>query len=169
MGEFYKSSQISGILNKNMPVKVKYFSELSISGNLLITKENPSIDNIISFVVYPRIKTTKLIESELGVSNDGQSLSGYKLIVEVEITEKLKYVSRNADRSIHGITFDRITKSCFIVVPGIINGHRVCDLVRKKQLVARPYIEDAYVAIRDSRSIFQNIIILIDVNFLNIK
>lgn len=167
MGEIYKSSQVASILNKELPRKVKYFSEFLVSGNLFIPQDNPDIDNVISLNVYPRIISSKLVETEIGISNDGQSLSGYKLMVEVEIKEKLKYASKNSDQSIHGISFERIIKSVFIVVPGTVNGYRVCDLVRKKQIIVRPYIEDVYVTIKDNRSIFQNIIILVDVKFLN--
>jgi hypothetical protein len=109
-----------------MPETVKYFQEVNIIENIEIPCNKPDIETISSLLVSPKVSSARLINTPIALSYEGQNLSGYKLIVDLKIDEKLKYVAALCHQPIHGVHYSDINKSVFVVVPEEIDGQRVC-------------------------------------------
>lgn len=157
---------VNGIgVSNDMPEYVHYFQEVNIVETLVIPEEKPDMEKLSSVIVSPKVVATKLISTPIALSYEGQNLSGHKLIVELNLQEKIKYVADMPNQSIHAAHYDNIMKSVFVVVPEIYNGHRVCDLIRKNKFSVTPYVEDIYAVMKDSRTIYKCITLLVDVKF----
>lgn len=157
---------VNGIgVSNDMPEYVHYFQEVNIVETLVIPEEKPDMEKLSSVIVSPKVVATKLISTPIALSYEGQNLSGHKLIVELNLQEKIKYVADMPNQSIHAAHYDNIMKSVFVVVPEIYNGHRVCDLIRKNKFSVTPYVEDVYAVMKDCRTIYKCITLLVDVKF----
>lgn len=157
---------VNGIgVSSDMPEYVQYFQEVTIVETLVVPDEKPNMEKLQSIIVSPKIVATKLITTPVALSYEGQNLSGYKLIVELSLQEKIKYVAAIPNQSIHAVHYDNIMKSVFVVVPEIYKGQRVCDLIRKNKFSVTPYVEDIYAVMKDCRTIYKAISILVDVKF----
>lgn len=155
---------IKGIgISNDMPKEVDYFQEVSIVETLEIPCEKPEMEKLSSIIVAPKVMATKLITTPIALSYEGQNLSGYKLIVELSLQEKIKYVAAIPNQSIHAVHYDNIMKSVFVVVPEFYKGERVCDLIRKGKFSVTPYVEDIYAVTKDCRTIYKCISLLVDV------
>lgn len=152
---------------EDLPTNVKYFQEANIVEMLRIPDNKPAIDNLTSVVVSPKILSTKIMESPVALSYEGQYLSGHKLVVQLSLDEKIKYVSRRTTESVQATHFCQSVKSIFIVVPEKINNLPVADLIRTRDFSVIPYIEHIYTSIKDSRNIYKCVSILVDVKFFN--
>ncbi|MBN1040406.1 hypothetical protein DVW12_17155 [Clostridium botulinum] len=157
---------VNGIgISDQIPEYVKYFQEVSIIDTLSIPEEKPDMEKLSSIIISPTVVATKLITTPVALSYEGQNLSGYKLIVELSLKEKIRYVAAMPNQSIHAAHYDSIMKSVFVVVPEMYNGKRVCDLIRKNRFSVTPYVEDIYAVMKDCRNIYKCITLLVDVKF----
>lgn len=157
---------VNGIgVSDQMPETVKYFQEVNIIENLVIPDQKPNMEKLSSVIISPKVTATKLITTPVALSYEGQNLSGYKLIVELSLEEKIKYVAAMPNQAIHAAHFNSIMKSVFVVVPEMYNGERVCDLIRKNRFSVTPYVEDIYAVMKDCRNIYKCITLLVDVKF----
>lgn len=157
---------VNGIgVSQDMPDTVKYFQEVNIVETLLIPEEKPDMEKLSSIIISPKVVATKLITTPVALSYEGQNLSGYKLIVELSLQEKIKYVAAMPNQAIHAAHYDNLMKSVFVVVPEFYKGQRVCDLIRKNKFSVTPYVEDIYAVMKDSRTIYKCITLLVDVKF----
>lgn len=157
---------VNGIgVSQDMPDTVKYFQEVNIVETLIIPEEKPDMEKLSSIIISPKVVATKLITTPVALSYEGQNLSGYKLIVELSLQEKIKYVAAMPNQAIHAAHYDNLMKSVFVVVPEFYKGERVCDLIRKNKFSVTPYVEDIYAVMKDSRTIYKCITLLVDVKF----
>lgn len=157
---------VTGVgISDQMPTTVQYFQEVNIIDTLVIPKEKPNMEKLTSIIISPRVTATNLISTPVALSYEGQNLSGYKLIVELSLEEKVRYVADVPNQSIHAAHFNEIMKSVFVVVPEMYNGERVCDLIRKNRFSVTPYVEDIYAVMKDCRNIYKCVTLLVDVKF----
>lgn len=154
----------SGV-SEYLPEKVDYFTEVSVTETLKIPCQKPDMDKLLSVIVSADVVSSRLVETSVAKSYEGQNLSGNKLIVEVRLREKIKYVADKPYQSVHSAHYEDTMKSVFIVVPTEINGQRICDLIRKKKYSVTPYIEDIYAIKQDCRTLYKCITMLVDVKF----
>lgn len=152
-------------LADTLPENPKYFTELSMPENLVIPKQKPDIEQILAVMAEAEVISTRLVETEKAISDEGQNLSGCKVIVELRLHEKVKYVADEPTQSVHVAEYESQYKSVFIVVPCQIQGRDVCELIRKKRMGVNVYIEDIYAEMIDCRNIFKNVTLLVDVVF----
>ncbi|MCW6087625.1 DUF3794 domain-containing protein [Clostridium sporogenes] len=147
----------------SLPTNPKYFKELTVQEDLVIPMQKPDIEQLLGVMVEAEVISTRLIETEKGISDEGQNLSGCKLIIELKLHEKVKYVADEPTQSVHVAEYESQYKSVFVVVPCEINGTDVCELVRRNKMSVNVYIEDIYAEMVDCRNIFKNITLLVDV------
>lgn len=160
------NNRITGVgIAKDLPEKVTYFQEACLLEDLSVPSEKPDIDNIISVMVDAQIMDYKLIETPIALSYEGQNLSGQKLVVEVILHEKVRYVADSPCQSIHAFHNSDTMKSLFVVIPSEIDGVRVCDLIRKRKFSVTPYVEDIYSIKKDCRTVTNYVTLLVDVKF----
>ncbi|AOR23332.1 hypothetical protein [Clostridium taeniosporum] len=145
-----------------LPTDPKYFKEELISEILTIPVQKPDMERILKVLVNPKLVNTKIVETEVGMSNEGQNLTGYKLVVEFNIQEKIVYVANEKSQSVHAAHFENM-KSIFVVLPKEINGEDVCQLVRANRITVTPYVEAIKTRILDCRRIQKCVMLFVDV------
>lgn len=149
----------------DMPEYVKYFTEITFTELLEIPYEKPDVEKLLSVMVSADVISEKLIDTPVAKSYEGQVLSGRKLIVEVKLREKVKYVANKQCQSVHSAHYDDVIKSVFVIVPEEIDGVKVSDLIRRRKYSITPYLEDVYAVMRDCRTIYKCVTLLVDVKF----
>lgn len=150
--------------NNILPQNSKYFKEEEVSEILCIPPQKPDMENILSVVISPVVENIRIVDTEVGKSNEGQVLTGKKLVVELRIKEKMTYVADESTQSVHATHYENI-KSFFVIVPNELNGHDICELVRGNRVTVTPFIEAVNTRMLDKRTIFKCLLIFIDVKF----
>lgn len=152
------------VIQDIMPEKVEYFKEEVISEKLIIPIQKPDIERILNVLVSVDIEDMNLIETEVGMSNEGQNLTGYKLVIELKIREKVTYVATDTCQSVHSAHYETM-KSTFVILPKEYNGEDVCSIVRAGRIQVNPYIEATKAKMLDLRTIHKCVLFLVDVRF----
>lgn len=147
----------------SLPKVSQYFKEELVTELLSIPPQKPDIERILDILVWPEVEDVKLVETPIGMSNEGQYLSGLKLIAEVKLKEKVTYVANEPTQSVHAAHYETLT-SMFVVLPTEINGRNTADLVRSGRINVLPYIEAVDFRILDCRNIFKCVLIFLDIN-----
>lgn len=145
-----------------IPKESQFFKEELVSEVLTIDCNKPEMERILDILVHPEVVNYKLIDTPIGESNEGQTLAGYKLIIEIKLNEKLTYVADEPTQSVHACYYE-FMKSIFVVLPTEINGKNTCDLVRADRLEITPYIEAVKYRMLDCRQIHKCIMLFVDV------
>lgn len=145
-----------------LPKNVLYFKEELVTEILTIPPQKPDMERILDIMVWPEIVNIKLIDTQVGKSNEGQYLSGAKLVIEVNLKEKVTYVACEPTQSVHAAHYETM-KSIFVVVPTIVGGRDICDLVRADRVQVVPYIEATKFRMLDTRNIHKCVLLLLDV------
>lgn len=146
-----------------LPETAKYFKEELVAEILAIPPQKPNIERVLDIIVWPEIEDINLIETPVGMSNEGQYLSGLKLIVEVRLKEKVTYVADEPTQSVHAAHYETL-KSMFVILPTEIDGRDTADLVRSGRISVVPYIEAVDFRGLDCRNIYKCVLL-----FLNVK
>lgn len=147
-----------------LPKNTKYFKEEEVTEILTIPCQKPDMENLLSVIVSPEIENIRLIDTEVGKSNEGQVLTGKKLVIELRIREKITYVADEITQSVHAAHYETL-KSFFVIVPEEIDGKDVCDLIRANRVTVTPFVETVQTRMLDKRNIFKCLLIFIDVKF----
>lgn len=128
------------------------FKQFTLQENLCIPEAKPDIEQLTRVLAEVKIISTKVIQTPTGTSPEGQNLTGWKLIVEGEVCQKIEYVADEPTQSVHAAHFC-IPFSTFIVLPG--------TYVAGTPVTVVPYIEDIYAQQIGKRSIFKNIVLFL--------
>lgn len=144
------------------PENIKYFKEELISEVVVLPYHRPDIQRVLDMSVWPEIINIHLVETKVGTSNEGQNLSGLKLVVDLKLKEKLSYIADEPTQSVHTQQFEYF-KSMFVIVEPKINGISVYDLVRSERLQVTPYIEAVKFRLQDKRSVHKCLMLFLDV------
>ena len=144
--------EYSGLAD-SLPENPKAFKQFSVQETLCLPDAKPDIEQIVKVVAQVVITSTKVIRTPVGVSLEGQILTGYKLIVEGEIVQKIEYVADEPTQSVHAAHFT-VPFSTFIVLPSTFH--------IGTPIVVTGYIEDIFADLIDKRCIFKNVTILLD-------
>lgn len=144
--------EYSGISDRlpNNPVSFKQFN---IQECFTIPQKKPDIEQITRVSAEIDIKSKKIIKTVKGKSMEGQNLTGWKIIIEGVLKQKIQYVADEPMQSVHGVHFN-IWFSEFIVL-----SKYYC---KDKGLNIFPYIEDIYAVQLDKRKIAKNITVFLN-------
>lgn len=137
---------------------ISNFKQLSLEEYLQVPSSKPALDKInsvsgeIEIIKYHVIPTSKV------TSNEGQSLTGYKLIINALLKEVVDYTACESSQSVHSAHY-HIPFSTFIILPeNYIDGSKIdIDAV----------VEDIYYTEIDSRVFFSNSTILLNAKILS--
>ena len=153
------------------PYSSKYFTETCFCDVFSLPEASKSIGSILSVKSNVQVVSTKLIETPINISNEGQNLLGYKLIVELSLLHKLIYLEhplaqyscmKNPALSAN---LGNTLKSVFIILPCSICGVDTCKLIRKNAFTITPYIENICMQQIDGRNVYSTMDVFIDVSF----
>lgn len=149
----------------NYPVNPLYFKEDLVCEILTIGEGMADVGAITDIIVDPVVRNIELIQTIEGTSNEGQNLTGYKVVIEINFREKILYVANQCDQPLQGAHFE-VSKTFFIVPPEQVNGVSFCELYNQGRIQVYPYIEKVHGRILDCRTIqkcmlvFVNLVIL---------
>lgn len=135
-------------------IGINTFKQISIEEELIIPTIKPDIEEIGEVTAEIEIVNCHIIKTPVLISNEGQNLTGYKLIIHGNITEVVEYTALDPEQSVHSAHYT-IPFTAFIVLP--INyciGKIDIDSV----------IEDVYFKELDARTLFTNITVLLKAN-----
>lgn len=134
----------------NIPLST--FKSISIENKFELESGKFDIFDINDLKADVRVKNFHIVKTPTSISNEGQILSGYKLIVQGVITQSLEYVSDYFNQGLKTSTFESVFSS-YIVLPNNFPIH--------SKLKVESTIEDIYYYKIDSRHFFENISLLI--------
>lgn len=140
-----------------LPTAPTAFKQFTVQENVCLPEAKPDIEQITRVMADIVIIHTKVIKTpgtcDAPVTSlEGQTLTGWKLIVEGEVRQKVEYVADEPTQSVHAAHFN-VPFSTFIVLP--------CNFVPGTPVVVTPYIEDIFAKQIGKRCIFKNITILV--------
>lgn len=134
---------------------LKNFRQVNFEGEFCVPCEKPDIEQIVKVYTDIDICNHEVIETPIGISLEGQEVTGYKLLVSGDIKYKIQYAADEVTQSVH--TFHHCSPFCgYIVLPKKFN----------ESSYISPYvvIEDVSVEQMDSRCIYSNITLLLVAN-----
>ncbi|MFD3156305.1 DUF3794 domain-containing protein [Haloimpatiens sp. FM7330] len=150
--EFIEYSGLADYMPNN-PVS---FKQISIQENLSIPVTKPDMEQIVKVMCEVYITNTRVIKTPKATSLEGQKLTGWKVIIEGEIKQKIEYSAHEPTQSLHAVHFN-VPFSSFIILPE--------DFVVGTPISVQGYIEDIFVKKIDKTHIFKNISILLNAEF----
>ncbi|MEG0857422.1 MAG: hypothetical protein RSG52_13185 [Terrisporobacter sp.] len=145
-----------------IPENLNYFKEELLSETIILDYNKPDIESVSEVLVTPEVASYKVISTQVGKSNEGQSLTGYKLVVEIKLTVNVTYVANDCSQSVHGQGFETM-KSIFVIIPATIGTIDTCKLVMSEKIQVTPYIEFVKFRELDCRRINSCIMLLVNV------
>jgi uncharacterized repeat protein (TIGR01451 family) len=131
-----------------LPVAPTSFKQISVDENVRIPVQKPDIEQILNVLVDVVITNTRVIETLKGISIEGQILTGFKLIIEGKINQKIEYVADEPTQSVHAAHFVK-PLSTFIVLPE--------QYVPGTPVGVEAFVEDVFTEQLDKRTIFKNV------------
>lgn len=147
-------------ISEEFPDHSKAFKQIQLQDIMSIPLQKPDILQVISISVKVVIDSTNIISTTSGKSCEGQIIASKKLVIEGKIQQKLEYIADLEVQPIHAAHFC-LPFSSFIVLGEDIECH--------KQFEVTGYIEDVYIKQLDKRSVFKNVLLLLNaVPVLNI-
>ena len=129
------------------------FKQLQIQKNISIPAHLPEVGQILSVTVRAEIKETQIITTPISKSNEGQALSGKKILVRGILFYKLEYVMGKEDQPLYSIEFKELFSDDIVI------DHNT-DCITP--VIVTPYIEDADIRQISKRNIFISVILLIN-------
>ena len=124
------------------------FKQTTIDVNLCVPVQKPDIEQIVKADIQTSAIHTVLVKTPVGISVEGQELTGYKLLVMGEFQIKISYVADEPTQSMH--SFHVIVPFCeYIVLPANFNPLSTVS--------PEVYVEDLYVKQLDCRCVFGNV------------
>ena len=128
------------------------FKQFSVMETVCLPHAKPDIEQIVKVMAEVVITNTHVIKTPISRSAEGQILTGFKLIVEGMVRQKIEYVADVPEQAVHAAHFD-VPFSTFIVLPpGYVIG---------TPITVTGYIEDIFAQQVSKRCIFKNITILL--------
>ncbi|MEA4961500.1 DUF3794 domain-containing protein [Lutispora sp.] len=133
------------------------FKQFSVQETVCLPIAKPNIEQIIKVMAELAITSTRVIRTpgaaeNPAVSLEGQRLTGWKLIVEGEVRQKIEYVADEPSQPVYAAHFNM--PFCTFIVLGR-------DYAAGSPLIVTGYIEDIFAKQINKRCIFKNITILV--------
>lgn len=149
-------------LTKCFPKNPRYFAQENVSHMLVLPYGKPPIGSIISIIIDSEIISQRLVQTHVGVSNEGVISPGYKLIVEIKFKEKIRYSTIDCKEYVNILHLESEIYSFSVALPCEINGVNTCELERRGKIEVIPYIEDIYTELINPCNILQSITFFLD-------
>lgn len=134
---------------------LKNFKQVNYENTFSIPCQKPDMEQIVRVDSKASIFKYEVIKTPIGVSLEGQEVTGHKLLVCGDINYKLQYVANEPTQSVH--TFHQTVPFCgYIVLPKKFNAGAYIN--------PSTLIEDISVQQIDSRCVYSNITMLLVAN-----
>ncbi|MGL5354553.1 MAG: hypothetical protein ACRDA5_14735 [Clostridium sp.] len=140
-----------------LPNEIKYFTEDYINSCISIPNYLESIKTLLSLFIDIKILSVKLCPTDTLVSNEGQVLTGFNLLINYSIKKNLKYISNNYPNNPLFYSFATPYNYCSIALPSTINGVHIEHIINSKSYSISYYLENVDLEVIDERNFFYHI------------
>lgn len=123
-----------------------FWTQTSIQESLFIPSVKPDIEELDSLSISVNVIRTRLVNTPVGESLEGQILTGKKLIIEGELCQAVTYTGDVPEQSLHTAHFT-VPFSAYIVVDG--------SFTEKVHFQINALIEDVCISQISSREIYK--------------
>lgn len=149
--------EISGIAD-TFPSCPRAFTEMSVMENLKIPDQKPEAEQILKVIAEVNVISKRIVETPIGKSSSGLISTGVKLVVELNIREKVIYIANEPSQPVHAFENEKVVSS-YIVLPkmSIPLTPGLSDMI-----AVEAFIEDIFIKLTDKRDIFKNITIFLN-------
>ncbi|MGL4992073.1 MAG: SPOCS domain-containing protein [Sarcina sp.] len=135
-------------INQTCLENIENFKQTNLDCVFCIPVKKPNIEQITKVWVDTCIKCEKLVKTPVGISLEGQRVTGYKYLIEGSMYLKIEYVALDNEQSLH--TADTEVPFCsYVVLPENFNKNAL--------ITPNILIEDINSTQMDSRCIYNNI------------
>lgn len=152
-------------ISKHIPNVMEYFSQFDVKQTIDIPDPFPDISEVISVIITPRVISLKSVETIKGKSFEGENLSGCKLLLEVELNQKIMYVADNLQSSMHVIQ-NMSMKSVHIDVPRFIEGTKTELLVKYEKFKTNIFTQDIVISGINPRKILATSFFILEAKYI---
>ncbi|WP_053956598.1 Ig-like domain-containing protein [Inediibacterium massiliense] len=142
---------ISNIIIAATPPKT-VFKQFSVMENVTIPEVKPEAEDIVKVIADVEVVDQTIIETPVATSYEGQMLTGWKVIIEGLLKQKIEYIADEPTQSMHCAHFE-VPFSTYLVLP---KNFKPCTPIEIKSC-----IEDIYFEQLDKRNIFKNITLVL--------
>lgn len=148
MGNLMRDGVLYSGIDDYIPENIDSFTQMNVDKILNIDEDMPDIDEILKVSIDSNIKNNKIVKTAIGMSLEGQKLTGYKLLSEGEFNIRMDCCADDSVSSIytfrHKIFFNNST-----TLPS--------DSNLNSKIYENIYIEDIYSQKLSPREILINI------------
>ena len=132
---------------------ISNFKQLTVESYLNIEASKPEVESINKINSNIKIENYHTVKTAETISNEGQYLTGYKLVINGDIEVIIEYTENNLRRMVHSAKY-RIPFSTFIVLP---RGYNLGSKIEVEGI-----LENLYHKLIDERILFVNIATIIN-------
>jgi hypothetical protein len=133
------------------------FKQLVVDETVCIPSQKPDAEDIVNVLVDVEIIATHVIKTTKGTSQEGQVLTGYKLIIEGMLHQKVEYIADEQTQSVHAAEFN-VPFSSFIILPENFNEGSTVNV--------EAYVEDVFYKLISPRCIFKNVTLRLEAEII---
>lgn len=156
-----RSVEIIGLCNPDKIKTVddnKNWTELSIPELLYIPCEKPPVETIDKVFINVKIISKRVVKipKATGENEEGTKLTGWKLIIEGVLCQKIVYTADLPVQSVHSAHFN-IPFSAFIM----LGEEDDDDVALNTKYCVEPCVEDVFVKQFGEKQIFKNVTLLL--------
>ncbi len=137
----------------DVTIKATSFKQTFIDNILQVPDVKPDIENVIDVDAKFICTNTKIIDTPVGTSHEGQNLTGKKLVVNGKLCITVTYVAEVETQTVHTAHFE-ICVCEYIVVPS--GTDLDCNINPSA------YIEDIFFEKINCRQLFTNIVFIVE-------
>ena len=137
---------------------ISTFKQMSVEKELEIPGLKPNIESINEVFGTVKVKGCHLIETPTYISQEGQKLTGYKIVVSAELSVVIKYTALELTQGVHSAHYI-VPFSAFLVMP---DGYRTGS-----KLDVSGQVEHVYFKVHDERTFFTNITLMLNAKILS--
>ncbi|MGL6104788.1 DUF3794 domain-containing protein [Romboutsia sp.] len=131
---------------------IKNFKQFNIDYIFCIPCQKPNIEQVIKVSVEPCVEHHEVVKTPVGISLEGQEVTGYKLLVSGDMKLKVEYVADEPTQSVH--TAHTTFPFCsYIVLPATFNP--------SSMIFPTIAVEDVFSEQMDCRCVYNNITMLL--------
>ena len=145
-------------LENSIDMGISTFKQLSVEEELQIPIAKPNIEALNEMVGKIEIMGCHLIETGEFISQEGQRITGFKLVITGMLNLSVKYTALEIEQSVHSAYY-KLPFSTFVVMPDRYTVGSKIDV--------EGVIEDIYYKQYDIRDFFTNTTLLINVKILD--
>ena len=143
------------------------FEEYHLSDTIAICSDSPKMSKIVEYLSYPTISNINVISNNSSnklIFNEGYYNSEDKLMIEVDLQEKLIYTTKTTSGYVYQYGINMF-KTLSISIPEYTKNKSTKELVKSGRVQINPYIENIHIRKIDDKTIYRTILLLLEVNF----